>query len=292
MSTVPPARVTAVRLGALSTVTIVLASLVGAVAFGWPLVADPGSQAVAHAQDAPFLFALVVPLILAVVLAQVFDGGLDAKAIAMLGVLSAVIAALRPLGGGTAGIEPIWVVLVLGGRALGPGFGFSLGAVSILASALTTGGVGPWLPFQMIGAAWIGLGAGLLPRARGRREIGLLAVYGAIACVAYGFVLNLWFWPFTAGLPAGIAFVPGASISENLLAWLRFNLVTSLGYDIPRATLTLVLILVAGRPVLLALRRMARKAAFHPPVAFATDPADAAPVAFAPADDATDPRRA
>ena len=252
----------AVRLGHSSRIAIGLATAVGLIAFLWPLVAAPESAAVAHASDASVVFAIVVPLLLFVVLAQLSDGGMDAKAIAMLGVLSAVIAALRPLGGGTAGLEPIWVVLILGGRALGPGFGFSLGAISLFASALLTGGVGPWLPFQMLGAAWVGLGAGLLPRAAGRRELFLLAGYGAAACVAYGFLLNLWFWPFTSGLPGQLAFTAGAPMTENLMAWLRFCLVTSLGYDIPRAILTVVLILVAGTPVLLALRRISRRAAF------------------------------
>lgn len=263
-----PLRVRAVRLGPGSIGAIAAASVVGVIAFGWPLIAAPESSAVAHAGDAPLLFAVVVPILLLVVLAQVADGGMDAKAIAMLGVLSAVIAALRPLGGGTAGLEPIWVILILGGRALGPGFGFCLGAVSLFASALLTGGVGPWLPFQMLGAAWVGLGAGLLPRLTGRRELVLLAAYGAVACIAYGFLLNLWFWPFTTGLPEQLAFTAGASPGENLVAWLRFCLVTSLGYDIPRAVLTVVLILVAGSPVLLALRRISRKAAFGAPVAF------------------------
>lgn len=258
----------AVRLGTQSKVAITLASVVGAIAFIWPLIAAPGSSAVAHAEDAPFLFALVVPVLLVVVLAQVSDGGMDAKAIAMLGVLAAVIAALRPLGGGTAGLEPIWVVLILGGRAMGPGFGFCLGSISLFASALLTGGVGPWLPFQMLGAAWVGLGAGLLPRATGKRELLLLSAYGAVACVAYGFLLNLWFWPFTAGLPDQLAYVAGDPLGDNLLAWLRFCLISSLGYDIPRAVLTVVLIMVAGRPVLLALRRMSRKAAFDAPVTF------------------------
>lgn len=258
----------AVRLGAQSRVAIGLASAIGLTAFAWPLLAAPGSSAVAHADDAPLLFALVVPVLLLVVLAQVSDGGMDAKSIAMLGVLAAVISALRPLGGGTAGLEPIWVVLILGGRALGPGFGFCLGSISLFASALLTGGVGPWLPFQMLAAAWVGLGAGLLPRASGRRELALLAGYGAIACVAYGFLLNLWFWPFTVGLPGQLSFVAGAPVGENLVSWLRFCLITSLGYDIPRAVLTVVLILIAGRPVLIALRRMSRKAAFDAPVTF------------------------
>lgn len=252
----------AVRLGGRSVSAIVATTLIGIVAFGWPLLAAPESTAVAHAGDAPWLFAIVLPLLLAVVLAQFTDGGMDAKAVAVLGVLAAVVAAMRPLGGGTAGLEPIWVILVLGGRALGPGFGFSLGAVALFSSALLTGGVGPWLPFQMLGAAWVGLGAGLLPRARGRAEIVMLAAYGAVAAFAYGLLLNLWFWPFTEGLPAAIAFTPGAPLSQNLIAWLHFTLVTSLGYDIPRAVLTVVLVLLAGPTILGALRRVSRRANF------------------------------
>lgn len=258
----------AIRLSPRSTIAIAGVSLIGLVAFAWPLFAPAESAAVAHADEAPWLFAVLVPALLLVVLATMSAGELDAKAVAILGVLAGVICALRPLGGGTAGLEPIWVVIVLGARALGPGFGFLLGSVSLLASALLTGGVGPWLPYQMLGAAWVGLGAGLLPRASGRREIALLAAYGAIASLAYGLMLNLWFWPFTTSLPAAIAYVPGADPATNALAWLRFTLLTSLGYDIPRAVLTVVLIAIAGRPVLVALARVARRAAFGSVPAF------------------------
>ena len=104
-------------------------------------------------------------------LAEVAAGRLDAKALAMLGVLSALGAAARPLGAGTAGIETVFFLLVLGGRVFGPGFGFVLGSTTLFASALLTGGVGPWLPFQMLAASWVGLGAGLLPpSARPRRD--------------------------------------------------------------------------------------------------------------------------
>lgn len=260
----------ALRLGARSFSTIMATSLVGLIAFGWPLFAAPSSSVVAHSTDAPWLFAIVVPLMLAVVVSSFTDGGMDAKAVAMLGVLAAVVAVLRPLGGGTVGIEPIWVVLVLGGRALGPGFGFALGAVSLFASALITGGVGPWLPFQMLAAAWVGLGAGLLPKFSGRAEILLLAGYGAVASFAYGLLLNLWFWPFTADLPEAVAYVPGAAVGENLVSWFKFTVVTSLGYDIPRAVLTVTLILVAGAPILNALRRVSRRAVFDPRPAFVT----------------------
>jgi energy-coupling factor transport system substrate-specific component len=223
---------------------------------------------VAHATDAPWLFAIIVPLLMLVLLAEISDGGMDAKSIALLGVMAAVIAALRPLGGGIAGLEPIWMVLILGGRALGPGFGFSLGAISLFASALLTGGVGPWLPFQMLAAAWVGLGAGLLPRVTGKRELAMLAAYGAAISLLYGLLMNLWFWPFVSGLPEQIAFVAGSPVGENLAHWIRFTLITSLGYDIPRAVLTVVLILIAGKPVLLALRRVSRKAAFEPAATF------------------------
>ena len=268
--------VAALRLGPLTWTAIGLATAVGVLAFGWPLVAEPGSFAVAHAQDAPWLFVALVPLVLAVIAAQVGEGGMDAKAIALLGLLTAIACILRPLGAGIAGIEPIWVVIVLGGRALGPGFGFALGSLSLGASALLTGGVGPWLPFQMIAAAWVGCGAGLLPRARGRREVVLVTAYGAIAAMLYGLAMNLWFWPFAAGFAdTSISFVPGAPPGENLARWLAFSVATSWGFDIPRALLTGVLLALLTRPALAALRRAARRAAFTAPVAF--HPAPAAP---------------
>lgn len=261
-------------MGVRSWIAVSLATVVGVLAFGWPFLAEPGSTAVAHASDAPWIFAAIVPLVLLVVLAQVADGGMDAKAIAILGVLAAVICILRPLGAGTAGLEPIWFIIILGGRALGPGFGFALGSLSLVASALITGGVGPWLPFQMIAAAWVGLGAGLLPRMGGRREIAMLATYGFIASMGYGLVMNLWFWPFLGGLEAtayapAIMFDPGAPVSDNLGRWLAFSLVTSLGWDIPRGILTATMIIVIGRPVLVALRRASRRANFAPDVIFA-----------------------
>lgn len=248
------------RLTRRSASAIGIVSLIGLLAFGWPLVVAPGTW-LAESPDGPWLFALLVPLLLAVVLAELSDGGIDAKTIALLGVLTAVAAALRPLSGGVTGFQPMFVVLVIGGRVFGPGFGFLLGATSMLTSALLTGGVGPWLPFQMLGAAWIGLGAGLLPRAGGRREVALLAGYGAITALAFGVLLNLWFWPFVVA-DGSIAFVAGAPITENLGRLLAFTVATSWGFDIPRALGNAVLIALLGAPALRVLRRVHRVAAF------------------------------
>ena len=120
--------------------------------------------------------------------------------------------ALRVLSAGTAGLEPMFFLLVLAGRVLGRGMGFVLGALAIVTGAFLTGGVGPWTPFQMITAGWVGLGAALLPRASGRAERAMLAAYGLVAGLLYGAVMNLWFWPFMgATAPAGAGFVPGAA---------------------------------------------------------------------------------
>ncbi|MEU8351157.1 MULTISPECIES: ECF transporter S component [unclassified Streptomyces] len=265
----------AVRLGPRSVAALALVGAVGVMAFGWPLLADSASG-LAHSKDAPWLFAALLPLLVAVVVATITESGLDAKAVAMLGVLAAVGAALRPLGAGTAGLEPMFFLMVLSGRVLGPGFGFVLGAVTMFASALLTGGVGPWMPFQMLSMGWVAMGAGLLPgpdRLRGRRELLLLAGYGAVTSVLYGTVMNLQGWPYISGPGTGISFVPGDPLHENLVRFAAYCLATSLGWDLPRAALTAVLTLTLGGTVLRSLRRATRRAAFEAPALFA-DAAD------------------
>ena len=238
-------------------------------AFFWPMLAPQGSAVLAHASDAPFLFGLLVPLLLVVTMSLLGDGAMGAMAVALLGLLAATAAALRTIGAGFAGLEPIWIVIVLGGYALGAGFGFVLGPVCIVASALLTGGIGPWLPFQMIGAAWVGLGAGLLAgRLPTRAEIPLLTAYSVVAAVTYGWLLNLWFWPTTTNLPEALAFDPTADWTENFQHWLAFNLTTSMGYDVPRAVVTALLVLTLGARVLASLRRVSRVAAFDATPAF------------------------
>jgi energy-coupling factor transport system substrate-specific component len=253
-----------------SAAALVVATAVGILAFGWPFVRPAHAlTSVAHAGDAPWVFVVVVPMLLAVVLAELAEGGMDAKTVALLGVLTACGAALRTLGGDVTGASPVFFLLMPAGRVLGRGFGFTLGGLTLFGSALLTGGVGPWLPFQMLAAGWVGLLAGCLPRASGRAEIALLAAYGAVAGLLYGAVTDLWFWPFTtSGLSPQIAYVPGAGALTQAHHFLAFYLATSLGWDLPRAATNALLVVVAGRPVVQSLRRIARKAAFDADVRF------------------------
>lgn len=260
--------VRALRLRPRSVVAVVLCSAVGLAGFLWPLFVDPGAG-IGHDRDAPWLFVVLLPLLLAVVLAEVADGGMDAKAVALLGVLASIGAALRPLSGGATGAELVFFLMLLAGRVLGPAFGFVLGATTLFASALLTAGVGPWLPFQMMGAAWVGMLAGLLPAARGRLEIVMLAGYGLLSGLLYGLLLNMSFWPFATYLSSSLSYVPGDGLSDNLGRFVAFDLATSLGWDLVRGVTNAVLVLALGRPVLLALRRATRRAAFDAPVAFA-----------------------
>jgi energy-coupling factor transport system substrate-specific component len=247
---------------------LALVSLVGIVAFGWPFVVEPGAALdTSHSGDAPYIFVILLPLLVAVVLSELTSGALDAKAVAMLGMLAAVGGALRALSPGTAGIEPSFAIIVLGGRVFGRGFGFVLGAVTVFAGALITGGVGPWLPFQMIAAGWVGFGAGCLPPVRGRSEVAVVAAYGAAISIAFGFLMNLWFWPFASYGPE-TSYAAGAGIATNVHHYLVFYVTTSLPWDLGRALLSLLLVLVAGRPLLRALRRAGRRAAFDVPVVF------------------------
>ena len=254
----------AIRFHAGASLALLLASVVTVGAFGWPFVFDPGGgvEASSHGTDAPWIFVLILPLLAAIVLAELNAGGIDAKAIALLGMLSSVGGALRALSPGVAGLEPSFAVIMLGGRVFGRGFGFVQGCLTLFVGALLTGGVGPWLPFQMMAAGWVGFISGCLPRTRGRTEVALLAGLGFVLGLLYGVMMNLWFWPF-AKYGEGLSFEAGASTIANLANYTRYYFATSVIWDLGRGTCTCLLLLLTGRPLLRALRRVSRMANFE-----------------------------
>ena len=239
---------------------ILISSLIGLLAFSWPLfIAAENDRA------ARWLFLSLMPLVTVVAFIELTFGKLNVKTLAFLGVLSATGAVLRAIGAGAVGLEPIWFLIIIGARALGKKFGFILGLTTMLSSALLTGGVGPWLAFQMMAAAWIGWGAGALPLKsnRSRFEILLLAFYGAVTGLLFGLLMDLQLWPWIASPATSIAYVPGGEILANLQRFVIFHFATALAWDIPRAVFTLILILLFGKPILNAIRRAMQRGNFE-----------------------------
>ncbi|GAA4342535.1 ATP-binding cassette domain-containing protein [Microbacterium rhizosphaerae] len=231
------------------------ANLVALAAFCWPFVADALPTEAAAA--VPFAALALAPLA-AIAVAASLDGTVrSAHTIALLGVLAAVGAAVRIASSGVGGVEAVFILLILAGRAFGARFGLLLGVATIAISSVMWGGIGPWTPFQMFACAWVGAGAGILPRrVRGWAEIWMLCAYGVLASYLFGLLLNLWFWPFAVGAGTGISYVPGAPIGQNLASFLVYSLITStLSWDTLRAITTVVGVVVIGRAVLASLRR-------------------------------------
>lgn len=254
-----------VRFSPIATAVLTLASLISAAGFLWPFFYN--GQSLPHTQLF-FWAALTVAFFLVII--QISNSALDAKSVALLGVLSALIAALRPLGAGAVGIEPMWFILILSARVFGPSFGFILGLTSMFVSALLTGGVGPWLGYQVFAAAWIGMAAGMLPgkKLRGRRELLLLIVFGIIASELFGILMDLQFWPWALGANTQLSYLANGAIVENLSRFITFHFATAMAWDIPRAVFTTILLVFSGKAVLSALRRTKTRAAFLEPIEF------------------------
>ncbi|MGI8938738.1 MAG: ECF transporter S component [Iamia sp.] len=240
----------------------VLASVVGAGAFLYPfwLPAEAG-VATAHSGDAPFIAGLVGALAVAAVMVEIRAGTMTGTDVALLGMLSAMAGLLRLLdlpGGGSG----IFFLVLLGAAAFGPRFGFLLGLFSMALGAVVTGGLGPWLPFQMLVLAWLAAAVGALGRITRhldpRLEVAVLAVAGWFGAFAYGAAINLWSWPLLPG-DGPLQWQPGLGLRGTLDHYWAFYVGTSLAWDAAGATANLIAIALLGRPVLRSLRRFAHR---------------------------------
>src|SRR6202007_3017234 len=134
--------------------------------------------------DAP-AWALMVACVAGLALVEAGTRQLDSRALALLAVIAAGEPALclRVIVG-VGGFNPIFFLILCAGYVMGPSFGFLAGALSILVSALLSGGVGPWVPYQVFGLGWVGVAAGLAGRWRdpapGAKDVAILAAVGAI----------------------------------------------------------------------------------------------------------------
>lgn len=232
------------------------ANLLALGAFCWPLLAAALPQDAAAAL--PYAALAMAPIAVVAIVVSLDGSVRSAHTVALLGVLAAVGSAVRVASTGVGGVEAVFILLILAGRAFGARFGLLLGAATIAVSSALWGGIGPWTPFQIFACAWVGAGAGLLPRrVRGKAELWMLAGYGVVASYLFGLLTNLWFWPFAVGAGTGISYVPGAPLGTNLSSFLLYSLVTSTaGWDTLRAITTIIGIAVVGRAILAALRRV------------------------------------
>ena len=238
------------------------ANLLGAAAFAWPFVlpAATGSGD-SHASDAPWILVGLLGAMGLLLFLELGRGGMGPKAVALVAVLGASMVALR-LPGFVAGFSAMFIVVLVAGNAFGAPFGFLLGAIGTFASGMFVGGLGPWLPFQMVAVGWIGAGAGLLPKSRHWSwRIGVLALYGFGAAYVFGALMNLWFWPFQAG-SSTLGWAPELGALANLRRYAGFYAATSVTWDTAGAIGNAILVLVLGRPLLGSLDRAARRMNF------------------------------
>jgi len=262
----------------ISTAIYALSATIGVLAFIYPFFLDThasGAIGISHSQDAALATTALVTLSLVALLVELQGQAISAKTVALLGVLVAITSVLRfievavPMPGG---FSPIFAPIILAGYVFGSRFGFLMGAFTLLVSGLITGGVGPWLPYQMFAAGWVGLTAGWLPRltphvSRFTFHL-LLSIFAFAWGLLYGAIINLYFWPFAMG-PVRQAWTPGIGLRETLARYAAFYVATSLGWDLVRAGGNVALILLLGAPTVRALTRFRRR--FH----FEAQPADA-----------------
>lgn len=165
----------------------------------------------------------------------------SSKELVLIATLSAAAAAGRVLFAAIPNVQPVTVIVVVTGVALGPRAGMAVGGLSALVSNFYLG-QGAYTPWQML--AWGGCGLlGGLAAPLLRRRVPL-----ALTCFALGFafdaVMDLWEW---------LSFYPHT--------WQAFAALYAQGiwFDVAHASGNLVLALAAGPELRRLLERYARR---------------------------------
>jgi energy-coupling factor transport system substrate-specific component len=117
------------------------------------------------------------------------------------------------------GVQPVTVIVLVAGVALGPRRGFATGALAALASNFFLG-QGVWTPWQMLAWGTCGLAGGLLaPLLRSRIA---LAAAGFVLGMAFSSFMDVWQW---------YAFLPHtqAALVVQMSRGLPFNLAHAVG---------------------------------------------------------------
>ena len=155
-------------------------------------VALAAAAAVAFATQASALALLLAAAALIVGGSVWLDGGpSSAKEVTVIATLAAAAGAGRVLMAPIPDVQPVTVIVVVTGVALGARAGIGVGAAAAFVSNFFLG-QGLWTPWQML--AWGACGAvGAFAAPLLRRRIPL-AVVCFLLGYAFGFVMDVWNW--------------------------------------------------------------------------------------------------
>jgi energy-coupling factor transport system substrate-specific component len=195
------------------------AAMVALVAAAWAAL-DPARGGIA------LLLAAVA--VVAAGMAWLEGGPSSAKDLTLVATLAGLAAAGRVLFAPVPGVQPVTVIVVAAGVALGPKRGFAVGALAAFASNFFLG-QGTHTPWQMLAWGGCGLAAGLGRRLLERRLA--FATFCFVLGFAYGTLMDFYvwygFWPHTWAallvvLGAGFAFNAAHAVG-NLVLGLAFG---------------------------------------------------------------------
>jgi energy-coupling factor transport system substrate-specific component len=121
-----------------------------------------------------------------------FESGTDStRELAVIATLAAAAAAGRVLFAAVPGVQPVTVIAIVAGAALGLRAGVATGALAAFVSNLFLG-QGIWTPQQMLGWGACGaVGALLAPALRNRWA---LAAVAAVLGFAFSVSMDVWLW--------------------------------------------------------------------------------------------------
>lgn len=240
-----------------SRVALLVLGLLGAGWLGWPI----WSSFTAPDRDAlevetPFLLAAVLGLLGVLATSIWLDAGRRAAVFGPILLVAVVDVVFRlVLSPGGAGIEPVYALPLLAGAALGAPAGFLTGAIAALASSVTLGLVDTPLVGQILVWGLWGAVGGLLRALRPVAAWLTAAVVSLPLGLITGMALNITGWTGERDAVTG-GFLPGLPPLDALQRLLDYTLATSLAFDLTRAVVNALIVLVIGLPVLRALRQV------------------------------------
>lgn len=192
------------------------------------------------------LTVVLVVAVLAMTMTAVERGRGGVRELALVAALGAVAAAGRVLTAPIPSVQPVTVICLVAGVALGVRAGLAVGPIAALVSNGFLG-QGPWTPGQMTLWALVGLSGALLAPAL--RTVPAMAVAAGAWGILFGWGMNLW---------ELATFGPDVSAAAFTAAAAR-----SLPFDVAGAAGNALFTLAAGAALLRLLARYAERCRFE-----------------------------